>query len=327
MSYFSFDSRDKGKKCAVIGCHGIGGTIAHALAASGLPDALVLIDRDKRLADGQAADLCSALPLRSDMDIWAGESSDLADCALIVLAVGASPVHETAQTDLIEINAPLVRHVASEITAYNKDAVIVVVSQPMDTMTYTALRYAGLPSEQIIGPGTLIYSQRLRYLIGKYLGVDWHQVDIMILGEQGARATVCWSLARVCGMPLDAYLNAMGRGGDLPVLKSLFDDILQEHERAVDAKGHADHTIAQAVISLADIILHDRHTVLPLCTFTNGYAELSHVCMSLPCMLGKRGATIVPQLLPAPAELEQLQRSATRLRARIPEVEKSFSAK
>lgn len=327
MSYFSFDIHDKGKKCAVIGCHGIGGTIAHALAASGIPDALVLIDRDKRLADGQAADLCSALPLRSDMDIWAGESADLADCALIVLAVGASPVHESAQADLIELNAPLVRHAVSDIAAYCKDAVVLVVSQPMDTMTYTALRYAGLPSRQIVGLGTLVYTQRLQHLIGKYLGADQNQVNIMILGEQGARATVCWSLARVCGMPLDAYLNAMGRGGDMPVLQSLFDDVLHEHERAVDAKGHADFAIAHATITLADAVLHDRRTLLPLCTLSDGYAELSHVCMSLPCILGRRGAELFPELLPFPAELEQLQRSATRLRARFPEVEKSFSAK
>ncbi len=109
MAFFTFDSLHRGKKCAVIGCHGAGASIAHSLAHSGLVEALVLIDRDRRLADGQAADICASLPLYTDTDVWAGDYSDVCDCALIVLAIGTSPIYESAHADLALLNLPLVR--------------------------------------------------------------------------------------------------------------------------------------------------------------------------------------------------------------------------
>lgn len=327
MSYFSFDTKTKSKKCAVIGCSGMGGAIANALLQSGLTDRLVLLDPHQRLADGLAADLCGALPLHADADVWAGDSADLCDCALIVLALGSSPLHECAHADLAALNAPQIHRAVSDIAAYNKDTVLLVVSQPCELMTYTALRYAGLPPERVIGIGTLPLSLRLRRMIGKYLGVDARYVDCAVLGQADATATVCQSLAHICAMPLSNYLHATGRSSDPYLLHTLFSDAIHAEERAEDAKGCAEYALANACVQVADAILNDRSTPLSLCVSTQCFPELSHVCLSLPCLLGRHGARPIPELAIAPAEMEQLQRSAARLRARMLECEQLFVQK
>ena len=327
MSYFSLDIRQKSKKCAVIGCTGAGGAIANALLQSNLTDRLVLIDPDPRLADGLAADLSGALPLRADADVWAGDASDLRDCALIILSLGITPIYENAHADMISLNAPLLHRAVSDIAAYARDTVILVVSCPCDAMTYIAQRYAGLPPERVIGIGTLPTSLRLQRMIGKYLGVDCRHVECCLLGQADAQATICQRKTRVCGMPLADYLYAIGRSTDPQLLHTLFYDAIHANERAENAKGCAEFTLANACVQVADAVLNDRSTPLTLCVSTHAIPELSHACMSLPCLVGRQGAKPIPELMIAPAEMEQLQRSAARLRAQLMECEQLFAQK
>ena len=316
MSYFSFDVQ-KSKKCAVIGCHGTGCAISYALAQSGMVDSLVLIDSDKRLSEGQAADLLGALPPQSDMDIWAGEFSDLSNCALIVLATGFPALHESAHADLIALNTPNVRHMLSQIATYTSDAVVLVLCEPVDIMTQIAVRYSESSAQRILGIGTLPLCLRYNSLLAKYLGADASQVHSMILGQADEHAVICKNHIYVCGMPLESYLKAIGRSIDMTIPLSLFDDALSAQRRAEDAKGRADYSLAKATLLVADAVLHDRNTVFPISRLSEQYCELPEVCISLPCRLGKHGAQIIPEILPDPAELEQLQKSASRLRAQL----------
>ena len=327
MSFFSFDSVQRRKKCAIIGCHGLGGTIAYALAHSGLADSLVLIDQDKRLSQGQAADVCASLPFGTVLDVWAGETADLANCALIILTLGSSPLHESAHADMIALNSPLIRKAVLDVSAHAPEAIILVVSEPVDIMTYTATRYSGLSEKQIVGLGALPHTHRLRRLIAQYLNISPEQVEAMILGQAGRRATVCRSAIRVCGMPLLDYLAQMGRAHDAMILYSLFDDVINAFERAQDAKGASDFSLANAVVQVADCVLNDKRMLLPLCTASDDFFDLSHVCMSVPCILGKHGVQVIESFTPAPAELEQLQKSAAALRSQLLDAQALFLQK
>lgn len=326
MPYFSNHAKSR-KKCAVIGCHGVGAAVAHALALSGLVNSLVLIDRDKKLADGYASDLCGALPLHADTDIWAGDDCDLADCSLIVLCQGECALHESAHADLISLNAPLIRSAVSTITAYAPHAIILVLSQPVDLMTYTALQYSGLPGSRVIGIGTLAAELILKRLIAKYLGTDASQISTMILGQANLHATPCWSLTHIAGVPLDTFLHSGGRSIDLEVTHSLFNDALYMLERAETAKGRAELTLAAATLGVADAILSDCNTLIPVSTLTQGYCELPSVCMSLPCLVNATGAHVASQIIPARPELEQLLSSAARIRSQWLECEQLFLQK
>lgn len=310
-----------------MGCHGLGGTIAFALAQSGLADSLVLIDQDKRLSQGQAADLGASISCGTSFDVWAGETADLAGSALIILTLGSSPLHESAHADMIALNSPLIRKAVSDISAHAPDAVILVVSEPVDIMTYTATRYAEVPSKQIIGIGTLPHTLRLRSLIAQYLNIASEQIEALILGQAGRRATVCWSAVRIGGIPLPDYLAQMGRVHDTMILHSLFDDVITAFERAEDAKGAPDFSLANAVVKVADAILNNKRLLLPLCTASDNYYDLSHVCMSVPCILDRHGVQMIESFAPAPAELEQLQKSAAALRSQLLDVQALFLQK
>ena len=323
MSYFSFGSKQR-KKCAVIGCHGTGGMIAYALAQSGMPDSLVLLDNDSRQADGHAADLLGALPPRSGMDIWAGEFSDLADCKLIVLATGLPALHENAHTDLVTLNEPLIRQALSQIASYNQDAVVLVVTDPVDVMTHVSLQHTRFDTKRIIGIGTLPLCLRYRALLAKYLGADAAQVQSMVLGQADEHATLIKSSLQVCGIPVESYLQSLERSSDMSIPYSLFDDAIYARSRAENAKGQADFSIAHAALYVADAVLHDRNTILPLSRLPEGFGDLPQICMSLPCRLGGRGAEVMRTFPLASAELEQLQKSAARLRTRLLDRE-SFS--
>lgn len=317
MSYVNFEPAKKPSKCAVIGCGTMGTSIAHALARSGLFDAMVLLDDDQRLAEGQAADLVCALDLHADVDIWAGEYADLDGCSLIVLACGLVPLHETALSDLPALNLPVVRRAVAGLAEHAGDAVLLVASQPNELMTYTALHYSGLAPSRVVGLGTLPDTLRLRRLLGRYLTADPAQVDAMILGRAGEHATVMWSGARVAGLELDVWRKSLGRSTDTLILHSLFDDVRCAATRCTDAKGHADLAGAQAAALVAEAILRDRNTLLPLCVLTDDRLGVGNLCMSLPCVLGRGGVIAMPELRPDATEQAALERSAAYLRATI----------
>lgn len=325
MSFACFDWSKKPQKCAVIGCHAMGAAIAHALAESSLFDAIVLLDDDKRLAEGQAADLACALPLHASVDIWAGEYSDLQGCAMIVLACGLIPMYETVRSELPALNLPMMRRAVANIAAHAGDAVMVVASEPVDLMTYTALRYSDFPSNRVFGLGTLPDTLRLRRLLARYLTADPAQVHAMMLGEAGEHATVLWSDIRIAGVDLDTYRSSLGRSTDALILHSLFDDVLAASARITDAKGHADFSVASAALLIADAIIHDRNTLLPLSVVTKDPFGIGKLCMSLPCVLGLSGIIATPEPCLAPTEQAQLEKSAARFRASLYELEQMLA--
>ena len=327
MSFFSFDLMQSKRKCAVIGCLGTGGTIAWSLAQSGLFDELVLIDDDKRMADGQVADILGALPYGASPDVWVGDYADLEGCKLIILATGIPALYETAQADQIELNLPLVRAAAAGIAANNTDAVVLVASEPVDIMTQIVLHALGVPSTRVIGLGTLPLSLRTSRLIAQYLGTDSRNVQALVLGTDDDNAFLCKTYLRVCGMSVPSYLKSMGRNDDIALLQSLLDDARYSHRRAFDAKGRSDFSIAHACVLAADAVMNDRSVLLPLSVCANGYCELSQICLSLPCVLGKHGARVVYDMMPDFSETDQLRRSAARLRAVLLDCEQLFSAK
>jgi L-lactate dehydrogenase len=278
-------------------------------------NSLVLIDPDKRISDGQAADICASLPMNSGTDVWAGDYADLADCMLIVLALGNHALYENAHADLISINAPLIRRAVSDIASHSTCACILVVSEPVDAMTDIAVRYAGLPKQRVFGIGTAADTFNLQKMLGKYLGTDPCRIEAMVLGQSGELATVCWSRARACGMPLSEYLPAFGRSGDMGILHSLYEDILQMNVRASRVKGCAAYTLAQAVLSVADAVIGDRNSLLTLSTDTQEYKSLLQSCMSLPCIVGRDGARVLSEIALDPTEMEQLINASVRLHA------------
>ena len=198
------------QKAAIVGCGFVGASIAFTLMQSGLFSRLVLIDANREKAEGEAMDLSHGLPFARPMDIKAGDYDDAADCALVIITAGAGQKPGETRLELVHRNVEILRGIVPEITKRNQDAILLVVSNPVDVLTWAAWKLSGYPSNRVLGSGTVLDTARLKYLLGERLGVDSRSVHAFIIGEHGDSELAVWSGANVSGVPLERFCQFRG---------------------------------------------------------------------------------------------------------------------
>ena len=198
------------RKAAVIGCGLVGSACAFSLIQRGLFSELVLIDANRDKAEGEAMDLSHGLPYIAAMDVYAGTYDDLSDCALIVVTAGANQKPGQTRLELIGQNVNILNSIIPQITARPFEGILLIVSNPVDVLTYAAFRISGYPAHRVMGSGTVLDSARLRYLLGEHLNVDSRSIHAVIVGEHGDSELAVWSGANVSGVPLDDFCEMRG---------------------------------------------------------------------------------------------------------------------
>ena len=173
------------RKVAMIGCGFVGSASAFALMQSGLFSEMVLIDADMDRADGEAMDIRHGLPFERPMKIYAGDYDDIVDAAIIIITAGANQKPDETRLDLVHKNVAILRNIIPEISKRECQGILLIVSNPVDILTYAALKISGFPENRVIGSGTVLDTSRLKYEIGEYLGVDSRSVHAFIIGEHG----------------------------------------------------------------------------------------------------------------------------------------------
>ena len=287
------------RKCAIIGCGNVGATTAYTLAQSMLFTELVLIDIDKKKAQGEADDINHALPFIFPMDIYAGDYSDLADAKLIIITAGASQRTGETRIDLAKSNVKIFRSIVKNITIYNADAIILVVTNPVDILTQVTLKMSGFPKNRVFGSGTVLDTSRLKYLVGRHLNVDPRNVHSFIIGEHGDSELAVWSSANVSGVDLDKFCESCNRHCSSKSLRSLFDDVRNSAYRIIEAKGATYYAIAESVKRIVSAILLDENAILPLSVYLEGEYDISDICLGVPCIVGESG---IKQVLEIPLD-------------------------
>ncbi len=302
------------RKCAIIGCGNVGATTAFALAESSLFSELVLIDINKKRAEGEADDINHALPFISPMDIYAGDYSDLSDANIIIITAGVSQKPNETRIDLARSNARVFQSIVKNISIYNSSAIILVVTNPVDVLTYVTLMISGFPRNRVIGSGTVLDTSRLKYLVGRHLGVDPRNVHSFIIGEHGDSELAVWSSANVSGVDLDRFCESCHRNCSKKALYSLFDDVRTSAYRIIEAKGATYYAIAASVRRIVSAIMLDENAILPVSTLLSGEYGLEDVCLGVPCVVGERG---IKQVLEIPLDNEEalkLEESAKKIK-------------
>lgn len=185
------------QKCAIIGCGFVGASIAFALMNSGLFSEMVLIDANRDKAEGEAMDLSHGISFVSPMKIYAGDYSDIRDCYMIIITAGAGQKPNETRLDLVHKNVAIFKSIIPEIVKVNKECILLIVSNPVDILTYTAIKLSGFPANRVIGSGTVLDTARLKYLLGRHLGVDGRSVHAFIIGEHGDSELAVWSLSLI----------------------------------------------------------------------------------------------------------------------------------
>jgi L-lactate dehydrogenase len=310
------------RKVVVVGAGAVGSTFCYALAQSGLAEEIVLVDRDENLATGQALDLIHGQPFFPTVSIHPGNASDYADAQLIVLTAGAPQRPGETRLQLLQKNAGIVHSIVADILARNSTAVLLVVSNPVDIMTYVALKATSWERGRVLGSGTVLDSARFRHLLGNHCGVDVHNVHGYILGEHGDTQFAAWSMTNIAGIPIDAYCGVCNRCTDPAGELSRVEQAVRDSAyHIIDYKGATYFAVGLALVRIVRTILRGQNSVLTVSTVLNGEYGLRDVCLSVPCIVSTRGVEkIIESPFPKP-ELTALSFSASVLRQSIEELD------
>ena len=301
------------QKAAVIGCGFVGSSTAFAMMQTGVFSELVLIDVNRDKAEGEAMDLSHGLPFTRPMKIHAGDYPDLKDCALIVITAGANQKPDETRLDLVHKNVAIFKAIIPEIVRYNREAILLVVSNPVDILTYAAQKLSGLPKNQVIGSGTVLDTARLKYLLGEHLGIDSRSVHAFIIGEHGDSELAVWSGAHVSGVDLDHFCELCGHTRHRENMERIYQDVRDSAYEIIEKKGATYYGIAAAVARIAQCIVRDEHSVLPVSTNLHGLYGVKDLCMSVPAVVGRHGAEKVLEIELSAEEREEFLRSAVTL--------------
>lgn len=309
------------RKVAVVGCGFVGASIAFALMQKGLYSEMVLIDSNRAKAEGEAMDMSHGLPYASAMDIYAGDYQDLADCSLAVITAGANQKPGETRLDLIEKNVKILRSIVPQITATAFEGIMMIVSNPVDILTYEAQRISGYPASRVIGSGTVLDSARLRQLLSSYLNVDSRSVHATIIGEHGDSELAVWSGANVSGIDLDHFCQLRGRPYSQEAMQKIYEDVRDSAYEIISRKGATYYGIAMAVGRIAECIVKDEQAVLPVSTVLRGAYGLQGLALSVPSVVGKDGVETVLEIPLSPEEREAFNASARQLKGVIQTLE------
>lgn len=313
------------RKCAVIGCGHVGATVAYTLMQSGLLSDLVLIDIDREKARGEAADLSHALPFYSPMDIYAGDYSDLTECGIIILCAGEGQRIGEKRTAAMHKNARIFESIIKSIVIYNKDAILLTVTNPVEILTQFTQKLSGFPSHRVIGAGTVLDTARLKQKLGAYLGVDARNVHSFIIGEHGEHELPVWSSANISGVDFLHYCESCKRSFDPLMPERIFTEVRESGYEVLSAKGATYYGIAESVRRIVSAILRDEHAILPVSVEVDGHYGIDGVYMSLPAVLCRTGVHRVLEIPLSHTEEERLFLAADQLKAKNGELEHSFA--
>lgn len=301
------------QKCAVIGCGFVGASIAFSLTESGMFSEMVLIDVNRDKAEGEAMDLSHGLPFASPMKIYAGDYSELKDCFLIIITAGTSQREGETRLDLVHRNVEIFKSIIPQITAVNSEAVILVVSNPVDILTYVTLKLSGFPPNRVIGSGTVLDTARLKYLLGERLGVDSRSVHAFIIGEHGDSELAVWSGANVSGIDIEDFCTISGNS-NFGMIYNLYEDVKNSAYEVIAKKGATYYAIAMTVRRIAKAIIRNEHSVMPVSCYTDGHYGVSDVCIGIPAIVGENGIEKVLDIPLSKEENEQLLQSVSTLK-------------
>jgi L-lactate dehydrogenase len=295
----------------------VGATFAYALLLSGLAAEIVLIDANHAKAEGEAMDLNHTVPFAYPTRVWAGDYSDCAGATVTVLAAGSNQKSGETRLDLIKRNVSIWRNIVSEVARHNPEGILLVATNPVDILTYAAWKLSGMPSERVIGSGTLLDTSRFRYLLSQYFGVDARSVHAFIIGEHGDSEVPVWSSANIAGMRLPQFCKAQGISYDSAAMEDIFAQTRDAAYHIIDRKGATYYAVAAGLMRITQAILRDQSTVLSISSLIHDYHGLTDVCFSLPTVLDRGGVEKVLQIELDKDEFDKLCRSAAVLKTTI----------
>ena len=291
----------KKRKISILGAGNVGATIAYALTLQGVCSEIVLVDINKEKAEGEALDITQCAACVPSCKIWCGDYADVAGSDVVVITFGVGRKPGQTRLDLAAINVGILKSVikANDFSKIAPDALYVVVSNPVDVLTYVLMKEAGLKKEQVIGTGTLLDSNRLIQAVAAYCKVDASNVNAYVFGEHGDACMAPWSLCTVCGMPIRDYCTKiMGVQKDEleTELNNIYTGMVAAGSKVIKAKGATFYAIAASTVQLIKALVSDTDTIMSVATYLDGQYGAKNLCTGVLCKVGGCGLKEIVEL-------------------------------
>lgn len=283
------------RKAAIIGCGFVGSATAFTLMQSKLFSEMVLIDANQEKADGEAKDIAHGIPFAGQMKIYAGDYKDLADAAIVIVTAGANQKPEETRLDLVHKNVSIYKNIIPQITAQNFQGILLIVSNPVDILTYVAVQLSGLPENRVIGSGTVLDTARLKHALGEHLHVDSRSVHSFIVGEHGDSEIAAWSSTNVSGIPLDNFCEMRGHFNHEASMQKIAESVKNSAYEIIAKKQATYYGIAMSVKRICECIIRNEKSILPVSSMMHGEYGIEGIALSMPAIVGLDGVeTHVP---------------------------------
>jgi len=302
-------------KIAIIGVGNVGSTFAFSLMISGLAREIVLIDKNEILAKGECMDLNHGVSLSHPTKIYTAGFESCEDADIIVITAGANQKPGQSRTDLTKANVAIFKEIIPAISKHAGNAILLVVTNPVDILTYVTLKLSGLPANRVIGSGTVLDTARLKYMISEYCNVDPTNIHAYIIGEHGDTELPVWSNATIGGMDIETYCaDYAGLGDAKSDLAEIFMKVKNAAYQIIQAKGATNYSIALALVKITKSILRNENSILPVSTLITDYFGINNVCISIPSVVNINGVQQYLKLDLSGQEQELFKNSANALK-------------
>ncbi len=279
-------------KVTIIGAGSVGSTIAFSMASGGYVSEIVMIDINEEKALGEALDIRQGMPFCPPVSIYAGSYRDAANSDIVVLTSGLARKPGQTRLDLAQANVNIMKSIIPQVTAYAPNAIYVIVSNPVDIITYVWNKLSGLPENKIIGSGTILDTARLRARIAEYYSISQQNVHAYVLGEHGDSSFVPWSIANISNIPVAEYPKVITTQNNLyPALnyKEVEEYMRKSGGRVIQRKGATFYAVSLSVCHICKCLLNGTDTTMTVSTMMHGEYGIDDVCLSTLNVVGKDG--------------------------------------
>ena len=309
---------NKGKKIVILGAGNVGASIAYTLTVQGVASEIVLIDINFNKAKGEAMDIIQGTAFCPPVNIYAGQYENAKDADIVIVTVGAARKPGQSRIDLAQGNVNIVKQVMPQIIPYAPHAVYVVVSNPVDIITYVFMKISGIPENQIIGSGTALDTARLRFGLASHFNIAQKNIHAYVFGEHGDSSFIPWSCAEVSGAKLDDYVELMHA---LPVDKDAMAEYVHKSGgEIIKNKGATFYAVTVSVCRLCSMLLSAYNSIVTVSTMMHGEYGLEDVCISTLAIVGPNGVQGKLPVKLTEDEMQKLHASADKLKETIGQI-------
>ncbi|MCM8778976.1 MAG: L-lactate dehydrogenase [Candidatus Omnitrophica bacterium] len=286
-------------KISIVGCGNVGMRYAYALLISGIARSIVLVDIDKNRLEGEAMDLAHGAPYISPVDITYGDYSEIKDSDLVVITAGSKQKPGQTRLDLAKDNVELYRRIIPEVMGYSPKSIFLIVTNPVDILSYAAYKFSGKPAREVIGSGTVLDTARLRFMLAKYCDVDARNIHAYILGEHGDTEFAVWSKAMIGGVLFKDYCYICKNRAlcqQKEEFNKIFNAVRDSAYKIIEKKGETSYGIGLALVRITEAVVNDENAILPVSSLVDDYLGINDVYLSLPAVVNRKGVREILKL-------------------------------